>query len=678
MMESPHLYPRPQKAPAFRDLGELLRGVFSPDFPSRIMKKHLYAAAVCLTVLLLSSVLLAQDKDWRPVDPEDLKSTKPLVEPDADAEALFYEARIDDSSDSDVSTKYYIRVKIYTERGQEKFSKFDIPFIKGIKIKDLAARVIKPDGSIVEISKDDIFEREIVKASGVKIKAKSFAVPNIQPGVIVEYRYKETISDAGATGRRLEFQRDIPARSITYYYKPYAGEPVYRTYNTNDVKFVKDKGGYYIAQRTNVPAFREERNMPPEDMVKPWVRLGYGRSALRLFGKLELAQLLKDAASGDVKKTATEITQGASSDDEKIAKLYEFCQTQISNTTFDPTLTDELREKLPKIEKVSDVLKRKQGSTAWIDLLFGAMALSIKLDAHVAYIGDRSKMFITPDSAIDEFLHPGAIAVKVGGDWKFYNPGTKFLPMGQLVWYEEENWAQVVSDKGYEWVKTPYTDYKGSARQRAAKFKLADDGTLEGDVKITVNGQPATEYRMDNYDEAQAKLETQLTDDVKRNVGAAELSSIRIDNVGDAAKPLTIQYHVKIPNYAQKTGKRLFLQPNFFEYGDPATFAGDSRKYDMYFRYAWSEKDNIEIEWPAGYTLDNADTPGKISDPQNIGSLEIKMGADTAANFLRYQREFHFGGGGNVFFKSNVYTPMKNLFDAFNKADTHTISLKQK
>jgi hypothetical protein len=59
-------------------------------------------------------------------------------------------------------------VKIFTERGREKYSKFDIPFTKGMKIKELAARVIKPDGSVTEIKKEDIFDREIVKASGLK------------------------------------------------------------------------------------------------------------------------------------------------------------------------------------------------------------------------------------------------------------------------------------------------------------------------------------------------------------------------------------------------------------------------------------------------------------------------------------------------------------------------------
>ena len=147
------------------------------------------------------------------MSPEDIAATAPVVEPDADAEALLWEMRIDDSSD-DLDMWHYVRVKIFSERGREKFSKFDIPFTKGTKIKNLTARVIKKDGTIVDVLEKDIFEREIVRASGLKVKAKSFAVPNIEPGVIVEYRYKEAIDDAGASGMRLPLQRDIPVRQL--------------------------------------------------------------------------------------------------------------------------------------------------------------------------------------------------------------------------------------------------------------------------------------------------------------------------------------------------------------------------------------------------------------------------------------------------------------------------------
>jgi hypothetical protein len=133
-----------------------------------------------------------------------------------------------------------------------------------------------------------------------------------------------------------------------------------------------------------------------------------------------------------------------------------------------------------------------------------------------------------------------------------------------------------------------------------------------------------------------------------------------------------------MPNYAQKTGKRLFFQPGFFEYGTSPVFASAARKYDVYFRYPWSEQDTIEIEYPKTFDLDNADSPGNISDPQKIGSLDIIIQADRNNALLIYNRKFHFGGGGNILFPAGLYQPLKNMFDTFHKADSHTITLRQK
>src|SRR6267143_4802604 len=212
----------------------------------------LLVVVVCFVLCAFPPAFAGGD-DWRAITPEELAMKTPKVEPDADAEAIFWEVRIDDSSSEDLSLQHYVRVKIFTERGREKYSKFDIPFTKGMKIKDVAARVTKPDGSAIEIQKDDIFEREIIKANGLKVKAKSFAVPNVESGVIVEYRYREVISDAGASGMRLKFQRDIPVQNLSYYYKPYNKKtPNYQSFNFDDTKFVEDQKGFWVATRKNV------------------------------------------------------------------------------------------------------------------------------------------------------------------------------------------------------------------------------------------------------------------------------------------------------------------------------------------------------------------------------------------------------------------------------------------
>jgi hypothetical protein len=51
-----------------------------------------------LPLTLLSSILTAAD-NWRPVDSSELSQKKAKVEPGADAEAIFWDVRIEDSAD---------------------------------------------------------------------------------------------------------------------------------------------------------------------------------------------------------------------------------------------------------------------------------------------------------------------------------------------------------------------------------------------------------------------------------------------------------------------------------------------------------------------------------------------------------------------------------------------------
>src|SRR5260370_14239486 len=367
-------------------------------FPPRVFLLFIIVVCFVLYAFLPAS---AVGEDWRAITPEELAMKTPKVDPDADAEAIFWEVRIDDSSSEDLSLKHYVRVKIFNERGREKYGKFDIPFTKGMKIKDVAARVTKPDGSAVEIQKDDIFEREIIKANGLKVKDKSFAVPNVESGVIVEYRYREVISDAGASGMRLKFQRDIPVQNLSYYYKPYNKKaPNYQSFNFDDTKFVEDQKRFWVATRKIVPALKTEPRMPPDNPVVPWmllqsVRLNITQVSLGSFSiwirdpsnpaiywgsvgteKAFLAKFM-NKPDKEIKQVAAEITAAAATPEEKLQKLYQYCQTEISNTSFDTAFTDDQRKKSPEIKSIGDVLKRKVASAQFVDMLFGAMANSL-------------------------------------------------------------------------------------------------------------------------------------------------------------------------------------------------------------------------------------------------------------------------------------------------------------
>ena len=641
-----------------------------------------------LSFLLLINLqtVFAGDNDWREVSSVEVQMKTPKVEADADAEAIFWEVSVDDSSPTDLVMKHYLRVKIFTERGREKYSKIEIPYVKGMKIKDIMARVIKADGSVVEIAKADVFDREIIKANDVKVKAKSFAVPNIEPGVILEYRYQEVRPQSWANDMRMIFQHDIPIQTISYYFKP-ALNTKYLTFNMADNKFIKDKNGFYRATMENVPSIKEEPYMPPEDEVRSWLLLYYTRNLksdvndfwARVGGSIVYFYDVKDTLKPDkaLKTAAAEITAGAATPEEQIAKIYNFCKTKVKNITFDAKMTDEEKEKLKPSKSTTETYKKLQGTQNEVNDLFASLTSALGFETRLAFGGDRSKNFFNPSRAHESFVHFAAVAVKVNGRWNYYDPGDLFSTYGMLPWHEENTTVLLLGYKDYLTTETPISDYSQSIGKRTGKFKLLEDGTLEGVVRREYSGHLGYVHKMNNYDNSITKQEETVKESIREQMSTAEISNVSIENVNDPEKPFVYQYKIRIPNYAQKTGKRLFLQPGVFEYGAKPLFSTATRKYDVYFRFPWSENDDIEIELPKGYQLDNAEMPAPISDPRKIGSLQIRIGVDKDVTVLKYQRQFHFGGGGNILFPRGAYEPLKNMFDMFHKSDMHTITLKQ-
>ena len=654
----------------------------------------LIGVIVCLLALSLPLPARAAGEDWKPVDAAELALKSPTVEREADAEGLFWEVRIDDNPDGNLIFNHYLRVKVFTERGRESQSKIDLPYGKvsggEIKIEDIAARTIKPDGSIVELNKKDIFERTIVKTSGLKVKAKSFAMPAVEPGCIIEYRWREIRVKRDANYLRLQFQRDIPVQRVQYLVKPYDYPGM--SFNSimlhgKSTPWTKAKNGFYSTTMTDVPAVPDEARMPPEDQVKMWMLVFYAAGdASRQDPQKYWADYAKDfyettksliKPNDEVKKMAASLIADAKTDDEKLAKFFEFCRTKIKNASDDASgVTPEERAKVKDNKTPSDTLKRGVGSSIDIDLLFAALATAAGFDARIVLSPDRGDVFFDKGMPNSYFIDPHNIAVNVGGTWKFFDPGWNYIPFGMLRWQEEGEQALITDPKQPVWIDTPMSSPDKSKIQRRAKLKLMDDGTLEGDVTLEYSGHFAMERKEEIDEESDTAREDSLREELKEQMSGAEITNIKIQNVTDHVNPLVYTYHVRFPAYAQRTGKRLFLQPAFFQHGVEPEFATASRKYPIYFHYPWSEDDRVDIELPAGYALDNADAPAPFGSAP-ISEYKPRLSVTSDGKTLIYTRTFFFGGAGNVLFPVESYPQLKAYFDQLHKQDSHSIALKQ-
>ena len=630
-----------------------------------------------------SRVSAGGPEEWRPVDPADLALKAAVVEPNADAEAIFWDIRIDDGGDNDLVLSHYVRIKIFTERGRDQHSKIDIPYVDGIKIKDVAARTIKPDGTIVELGKEDIIEKTVVKVSGLKLRTKTFAFQGIEPGAIIEYKWKEVRSNSSANNMRLQFQRDIPVQAVTYRIKP-AKDTSWdvRPFNMDPFDFQREKNGFDVTTVNRVPAFREEPMMPPEDSVRSWALVRYHNLFSFFSGYTSQAAFAYEAfqpymkVDKDIKAKADEITAAGGTADEKVMRIFEFCRTNIKNTDDKSAgFTDEQLEKLKENKKPSDTLKRGVGSGGDLNLLFAALVNAAGYEARVALLPNRGRRLFDRNVLVPGALKAASIAVRSSTGWKFFDLSSKYVTPPMMPW-EEEGVDCLIAYARPEWTRTPMSAPDKSKEKRTGTLTLAEDGTLEGDVTIEYTGHLAVERKNLNDDDSPVQREENLKAAVKGRMSSAELSNIVIENVDDPVKPFVYKYHVKVPGYAQRTGKRLFFQPGFFHKGIDAIFSAGTRRYPIYFHYPWSEEDQIQINLPKGYTLDNADRPSPIVVGE-ICKHEINMGVTKDQTTLMYKRNFFFGGNESILFPVTTYDQMKRLFDEINRADNHMITLKQ-
>lgn len=653
---------------------------------------HKWVLKLCVGLFLLLTPMVVLAEDWKPIDPAHMALKASVVEKDADAEAIFWEVKVLDEVDGfTVRTvlSNYIRIKIFTDRGKETQTQVEIPYLGSYKIKDIAGRTIKADGSIVEVKKDSVFDRIVINTNGLKIKVKSFAMPGVEPGAIIEYRWKEIRNDALSLYVHLDLQREIPIQQVKYFIKPLSlpnlpfGMRI-KNFNTGAIPLNKEKDGFVSTTLTNVPALRKENYMPPEDTIQSWMLVYYTEDKnlnpevfWPQYGK-EIYEKTKDILKPDdsVKKLTASLFTASDGPKEKLDKIFLFCRTKIKNSSYTKLSESEL-SKVKDSVYPKDTLKIGAGNPSDILFLFGAMVNAAGLEAHIARLSDRSKSFFDRRFTDPYFIRGAVIAVQVGADWLFFDPASLYVEPGMLSWKEEGQEALICDAKQSTFIRTPLSGPEKSTKKRKGIFKITEDGSLEGTVKIEFTGH-FDEDKKDNYDSDSPKEEQEaLEREVKKRISTAEITDFKVENVDAIDKPFTYSYHVRIPGYCQKTGKRLFLQPAYFNYGLEAIFSTSERKYPIYFPFPWSEEDLISFELPVGYELENPSVPQALTI-STVGKYTVKMQYAAERRLLSYQRFFNFGTGGSLLYPKDAYQQLKPIFDMLQEKDKHTVTLKQK
>lgn len=652
--------------------------------------------SLLITLILLTAAGLSAGQGWEPISQSELQLKTPKIDPGADAEILFWSVKLRDEyvrrSWKSEETQH-IRIKIFNERGRETYGKVDVQYLNisdsntKSKVVEIEARTIKPDGKIVDLKPEDVFERDIVRADGAKVQAKSFAMPGIEVGAIIEYRWKRIRTDL-VNYARLELAREIPIHFVRYEVRPPPNFPFgFRLHSFNtETGFTEDPKGIYSTAMRDVRAFRGEPHMPSEYTVKPWVLAYYGsdkangspaeywREVGKNYHKYSRERIKE---SGELKTAALKAMGDASGTLEKVRRVFNLCRASVKNIFDDSTgMTRDEQDKFEPSKSPAEVLKRGLGTGGDIDMLFAAMLVSVGIDARLAATSSQVDATFNPDITNEYFIRHRLIAVNIDGKWQFFSPSRRNLPFGMVSWAYEGQRALISDSSDPIWATVPISDAALSETTRRGRLRLAADGTTSGDVGIEFNGHVGEYYRELIDGESMAEREKLMRDAIKRRIGSsADISNIRIDNLEDASKPLVLSVNLSLPAFAERTGRRLFFKPHLFGRQSAPFFTAASREFDIAFNYAWKEKDEIVFEIPTGFAIETS-TPVKPVVYEKIGGFletSLKSGENSK---LEFRRSFSFGKSGWLAVSSIFYSTYKGFFDAVGSADAQTLVIR--
>ncbi|HXK08503.1 MAG TPA: DUF3857 and transglutaminase domain-containing protein [Vicinamibacteria bacterium] len=618
--------------------------------------------------------------DWPAVNPAELAMSAPKIDPDADAEALLWDVRVAHAVDHDwMRTEFsnYIRIKIFSGSGRDRLGTVSISYFPNVEVSDIAGRTIRPNGTVVELQKDSIYDRTLVKTGGVKLNAKSFAMPGLEVGSILEYRWKETLNDQITNYFRLQFQRDVPIHVVRYHIKPIV-DPAFPydmralSMHMPSAPFRKEREGFFMTSAEGISAFKEEPDMPPEVSVRPWMLVYYSPSTRetppqywRRVGTLSYQGYQdKIKLNDEMRSAAVEAVRNAKDDEGRIGRLFGYVVSHFKNT------------RPPKENGNSvDTWTQKAGTGYDITMLFLALAKAAGYEARLVRAPLRSFGSFDGTFLDTYFLRTYCVAVKVGNGWRFCDPASSGLPFGMLRSDEEGQMALLTDPVQPQLLATPTAPPEASLTRRESTFRLDADGTLEGDVRISYTGHSAADRRSHYELQSEAEREVSVREGAKRYFGEAEVNAIKVEGLSNA-ETLSVSYHVKTASYAQRSGRRLFLQCASFHRNLTARYSASVRKYPVAYTSSWSEKDAIVYQLPAGYRWQEPRSPGRINIPE-LGEYVATLDMAPDGRTLIYHRDFDFGRNSHLVMLAETYPNLKRVFDAVQQLDNYSIELRQ-
>jgi hypothetical protein len=617
------------------------------------------------------------------------------------------------SSEAGTISRAY-QIKILTQAGKD-YANVNVPYSESWDVESIRASVIKPDGRNVPFT-GEIFEKTIVQVGGFKRMVKTFALPDVEVGSIIEYVYDLKRKKGGSGGglrlaawrpeeggepdfwsqtsftmERWDFEAPLFTYKARYTYIPLKGGGLVQISEDSYLRLAWVsygltwgppvlKDGRIELEVENIPAHEQEDWAAPEDEGRMGVTFFLcSTKILRAedYWSLERASWEKAAqkftvVTDQIRSESEAIAAKAATPLEKIRALYARAQS-IKNLSYDREMTPMRRKEL-KIKdnrNAAEVLKRNAGLRSDITRTFVALARAAGFKADVARVVTRDDKLFHENvlSLYDQFDSEVAV-VEVDGREMFLDPATPGCPLGLMRWSCTDTTCIRTSGGLGLFSTTPLDPPERTSIRRALDLRLDPTGALSGTLSISCSGQAALEVRLDCLDLDEAEMKRTLAASVTALLPEGGQAALRkVENMAGFSDELGLDFDITVPGAATPAGDRLIMPVVPYRTSWRNSFRHAARTGPVSFPYPSRETDDIVITLPAGMAVETA--PAASRSERSFANYTLSSEAGDGTK-LRVRREMTIG---KIRIPLEQYPVLKSFFDQVRAGDEGQVVL---
>jgi Domain of Unknown Function with PDB structure (DUF3857)/Transglutaminase-like superfamily len=369
----------------------------------------------------------------------------------------------------------------------------------------------------------------------------------------------------------------------------------------------------------------------------------------------------RDVLPEDIKKQIHELTDNLKDPRQKINALYDFLQ---KNTHY---ISIQLGIGGWQPFDASYVATKKYGDCKALSNYMIALLKEVGINGKYVVIkaSENARPIVKDFPDFGQFNHV-ICCVPLQRDTVWLECTSENKPAGYLGGFTADRYGLLVDENGGTLVHTPKYGYRENVRIRKINAEIKEDGNLSGSVETLYKAMEQDDLSLLLSQYSNDKVSEYLKNSI--NLPTYDIQNLHFSENKNLLPSVTATMDLIATNYAQVTGKRLFITANILTRSTDRFTEDKDRKYDIELHDERTLIDTVEIQIPSGYTVES---------PFHDISIESEFGKFKASakitdgKIIYYRRQEYYGG----IFPASDYEELVSYYQKIYKSDHSNVVL---